>query len=176
MRYYSHLHEIFTSKKEKKRKREHRNPRGCRWRRRISVSQGVGLRENRIWYFRSSTAARGSRRSDGISLGWKTEDFLIWIPPLASHVPCRDKKGGNAKRRKRNSARGRRKLSEASRLNYLSRGPVFLDLLSLIRSPPWKRRKFHFVAQRGGCSKGGEARDSSRSAFNWWLFLRGGLS
>lgn len=84
--------------------------------------------------------------------------------------------GGNAKRRKRNRARGRRKLSEASRLNYLSRGPVFLDLLSLIRSPPWKRRKFHFVAQREGCSRGGEARDSSRTAFNWWLFLRAGLS
>lgn len=90
------------------------------------------------------------------------EDFLIWIPPLASHVPCRDKKGEGM--RKRNSARGRRKLSEASRLNYLSRGPVFLDLLSLIRSPPWKRRKFHFVAQLGGNVRRVERRVTLREA------------
>lgn len=175
MRHYSHLHETSIHRKKK---REKTSWSKSLWMWRISVTQGVGLdssprKSNLIFPLIDS----GTWFTAWISLGWKTEDFLIWIPPLASHVPCRDKKeGGNAKRRKRNSARGRRKLSEASRLNYLSRGPIFLDLLFLIRSPPWKRRKFHFVAQRGGCSKGGEARDSSRSAFNWWLFLRGGSS
>lgn len=48
--------------------------------------------------------------------------------------------------------------------------PPLLDSLATVET---KEISFRRPA-RGECSKGGEARDSSRSAFNWWLFLRGG--
>ena len=88
----------------------------------------------------STTLSSNSASSREISSGQRTRDFLSEFqgPRRCGNVPARAGKK-RQRMRKGNSGtlpRAEGKLSEASRLNYLSRGPVSLSLLRPPLEPP----------------------------------------
>lgn len=174
---YTKLFVHREKKKKIKRKREHRNPRGCRWRRRISVSRRVGLdssqrKSNLIFPLIDS----GTWFTAWISLGWKTRRiFLSEFHPWRATSLAGTRRGRECEKAKAElSPRAEEVVGGLATELFKSRPgfprPPLLDSLATVET---KEISFRRPA-RGECSKGGEARDSSRSAFNWWLFLRGG--